>query len=406
MPTPSAHALLSASAAHRWMRCTAAPRFEAQFPPGTSKYAEEGTLAHKVCELKARKYFEIMSGKKFNAELDALKADPNWKDEMLRTSDVYVQYLKEKAFSFKTTPHIAFEIKVDLSEWIPEGFGTSDCAMIGDDTLHITDYKHGQGVPVSPVNNEQLMLYALGTLRHYLPVFGNQIQKVSMAIVQPRISEEVQEFALTKEALLLWGESIKPVAQTAYSGSNAAFVPGDHCRFCRGKAVCKARAEYNIALEEFKDYITPDKADPMAPDKNILTNGEIGVLLDRGQYVVDWYNDLRDYSLQALLRGEEIPGYKAVEGRSNRKLSDVDTAMDRLMGQGYDKALLYDYTPKSLTELEKLTGKKRFSEIVGDLIIKPAGKPTLVTVEDKREPYSSAVADFGGIVNDGTGNNS
>ena len=405
MPTPSEHALLSASSAHRWMRCTAAPRFEAQFPPGTSKYAEEGTLAHKVCELKARKYFETMSTRAYNTDLEALKADPSWKDEMLRTSDVYVQYLKEKAFSFKATPHVAFEIRVDLREWIPEGFGTSDCVMIGDDTLHITDYKHGQGVPVSPVNNEQLMLYALGTYRHYLPVFGDRIQKVSMAIVQPRISEEVSEFALSKEALLSWGESVKPVAQTAFTGNGAVFNPGDHCRFCRGKAVCKARAEYNISLEQFVDYITPDKVDT-APEKNVLTNGEIGVLLDRGQYIVDWYNDLRDYSLQAILRGEEIPGYKAVEGRSNRKLSDTDKAMERLMKQGFDKALLYDYVPKSLTELEKLTGKKAFGEIMGDLIIKPAGKPTLVTLSDKRESYSSAAADFGGIVNDGTGNDS
>ncbi len=402
MPTPSEHALLSASSAHRWMHCTAAPLFELQFPPGTSKYADEGVLAHKVCELKARKYFTVMSGKAFDAELNELKADPNWKDEMLRTADAYVQYLKEKAFSYPTTPHITFEIKVDLTDWIPEGFGTCDCVMIGADTLHITDYKHGQGVPVSPIENPQMRLYALGALKLYRPVFGDRIQKVSMAIVQPRITEDVNEDVITVQELLDWGNDLKPIAEKAYNGQGE-FVPGDHCRFCRGKAVCRARAVQNTALEEFKNCIPPNKVSTADPTKtvDVLTNAEIGDLITRGQFLEDWYKDLKEYAVQAILNGEEIPGYKLVEGRSNRKFTDVDAAMKRMEDKGFQKAVLYDYSPKSLSELEKLTGKKEFAEIMKGLIVKPAGKPTLVTDDDKRDAYSSAKADFGGIADGG-----
>lgn len=398
MPTPSEHALLSASSAHRWMHCTAAPLFELQFPPGTSKYADEGVLAHKVCELKARKYFTVMSGKAFDAELNELKADPNWKDEMLRTADAYVQYLKEKAFSYPTTPHITFEIKVDLTDWIPEGFGTCDCVMIGADTLHITDYKHGQGVPVSPIENPQMRLYALGALKLYRPVFGDRIQKVSMAIVQPRITEDVNEDVITVQELIDWGNDLKPIAEKAYNGQGE-FVPGDHCRFCRGKAVCRARAVQNTALEEFKNCIPPNKVSTADPAKTVtvLTNEEIGDLITRGKFLEDWYNDLKEYAVQAMLNGEEIPGYKLVEGKSNRAFTDLDQAIERMKKEGFKEAVLYERKPLSLSKMEELTGKKEFARIMKGLIVKPTGKPTLVDKDDKREPYSSAKADFGGI---------
>lgn len=394
MPTPAEHALLSASAAHRWMVCTAAPLFEEQFPASTSPYAEEGTLAHSVCELTARKYFTAMPTRKYNAELAALKEKPRWKDEMLHTADAYVQYLKEKSFSFEQMPHVAFETRVDLREWIPEGFGTCDCIMIGGDTLHITDYKHGQGVAVSAIGNPQMRLYALGALSHYRPVFGARIKRISMAIVQPRITEEVKEDVMTVEELLDWGAEVKTIAEKAHSGKGE-FVPGEHCKFCRGKNVCRARALQNTALEEFKNCVTPAKANGVNP---ILTDAEIGDLITRGAFLVDWYNDLRDYALAAILDGKTIPGYKVVEGRSNRAFSDADAAINRMVKAGYDKAILFDYKAKSLSELEKITGKKAFAELMKDLIVKPAGKPTLVKETDARSDYSSAAVDFGGIV--------
>ena len=196
MPTPRQHALLSASSAHRWLACTAAPHFEESFPDGTSSYAEEGTLAHAICELYARKKFTVLSTRKFNSELKKLQARPLYSDEMLRTAEAYVDYLTEKAMQYATSPHVAMEVKVDLTAYIPDGFGTCDCIMIGGDTLHITDYKHGKGVPVSAENNPQMRLYALGALRLYGPIYGDQIKRVSMGICQPRLSQEASEDAL------------------------------------------------------------------------------------------------------------------------------------------------------------------------------------------------------------------
>lgn len=232
MPTPTEHALLSASSAHRWLVCTAAPRFEAQFPAVTSEYAEEGQTAHSVCELYARKKFTVMTNRKFNAELKMLKERPYYADEMLKTAETYVEYLTEKAMSYKEKPYVTQEIKVDFSDYVPEGFGTCDCVMIGGDTLHITDYKHGKGVPVSAVGNPQMRLYALGALKFFAPVFGDTIKNVSMGICQPRLSEEASEEHLTVDELKMWGESIKPLAKEAHDGPGV-FCPGEHCRFCQ-----------------------------------------------------------------------------------------------------------------------------------------------------------------------------
>lgn len=364
MPTPNSHALLSASSAHRWLACTAAPHFEENFPNGTSTYAEEGTLAHSICELYARKKFTVMTTRKFNAELKKLQANPIYQDEMLKTAEAYVEYLTEKAMSYASIPHVVFETKVDLTDYIPEGYGTCDSIMIGGDLLHITDYKHGKGVAVSAADNPQMRLYALGALKLYRAVYGDQIKRVSMGICQPRLSEEASEDLLTVEDLLAWGESIKPKAQEAYKGPGV-FCPGDHCRFCKGKAQCRARAEQNIGLEEFKDFVPEGKVAPellsLSEDAKkvigvppLLSDVEIGDLLVRGQNLVQWFNDLQSYALDALLNGKDVPGWKVVAGRSNRTFKDADTAVQTIINSGVDKALVYDYKPKSLTELFKL----------------------------------------------------
>lgn len=409
MPTPNAHALLSASSAHRWLKCTAAPLFEQNFPAGTSVYAEEGTLAHSVCELYAKKKFTVMSTRKFNSELKKLQVKPLYSDEMIRTAEAYVEYLTEKAMGYTKMPHFAFEVRVDLTEYIPDGFGTCDCAMIGDDTLHITDYKHGKGVKVDAKDNPQMRLYALGVLKLYLPIFGDTIKKVSMGICQPRLPETVSEDALTVEELLAWGESIKPIAQEAYNGPGT-FCPGDHCRFCRGKAQCRARAEQNSAFADFKDCVPAGKVPPEQASlpaearavlglPPILTDAEIGELLIRAESLVQWYKDLQAYATEALLSGKEIPGWKVVAGRSNRAFKDTDAAIKAVMALGYDEAMLYERKPKTLTEIESLLGKKKFAEALADHVTKPLGKPTLAPTSDKREPYSTAAADFAGAAN-------
>lgn len=411
MATPKAHAVVTASGFERWSHCTAAPRYEEQFPDGeTTVYAAEGTLAHAVCELYGRKKFTVMSTRKFNSELKKLKANELWQDEMLKTAEVYADFLTEKANEYEAIPHIAFEIRVDLSDYIPEGFGTCDCVMIGGDTLRITDYKHGKGVPVSSVNNGQMRLYALGALKLFYPIYGDTIKRVYTAIVQPRITEDVTEEWLTVDELTAWGETeAKPKAQAAFFGMGT-FCAGEWCRFCKGKAECRARAEYYAGFSQYagadvggrmteEDVIAREQADGYGADlPPVLSDAEIGALLVKAEGLAAWYADLQDYAREAILAGREIPGWKVVEGKKVRAFKDADAALDKMRGEGYDDAILYDRKPKTLAQLEKLTGKKRFAEIMGDLITWPPGKPTLVTLDDKRDPYSPVgPGEFAGV---------
>ena len=400
------HALLSASAAERWINCTAAPRYEAQFPATTSEYAEEGTLAHKFCELKTlKKFTTALTERQYKSRLKKLYSEPLYADEMDRTSDAYVEYLTALAMSYNSPPLVNAEVRVDFSRYVPEGFGTCDCVIIGGNKIDIVDYKHGRGVPVPAENNPQMRLYALGALAKYEPFYGDMIKTVQMTVFQPRIQDQPDSETLTVEELKAWGESIKPIAKRAFDNLGE-FVPGDWCRFCRGKAQCRARAEKNSALEDFKDCIIPTLANlkqcekdgqdgiPTAP---ILTHAEIGELLVRGDQLLSWYFDLKDYALSAILKGEEIPGWKAVEGRSNRTFTDSSVAAAAVIAAGYDASLVYERKMKTLTEIEKLMGKEEFAEKMGSHIYKPPGKPTLAPTSDKRAPYSSAAADFGEV---------
>lgn len=392
---PEKHALLSASSAHRWLTCTAAPRFEEHLPASTSEYAEEGRLAHAICELKVQKKFSVMTSRAFTTRMNKLKKDPLYKDEMEKTSDLYIEHLTEQAMLYDITPTVSAEVQVEFEEYVPEGFGTCDCIMIGGDTLSITDYKHGKGVPVSAIGNPQMRLYALGALKRYAPVFGDTIKRVRMTIDQPRITTEPTTDTITVEELLAWGESIKPIAQKAFMGLGE-FVPGEHCRFCRGKAQCRTRANINTALEDFKDCVLPGK--PVLDDlTHVLSDTEIGELLERGKFLIEWYKDLEEYATKALLDGKPIDGWKLVPGRSNRTFTDQDAAVAAIIGAGYDEALVYDRKPKTLSQLETMLGKADFAKIAGQFVIKPYGKPTLAPASDKRETYNPAAADFAGV---------
>lgn len=418
MATPMNHAVVTASGFERWSHCTAAPRYEEQFPDGeTSVYAAEGTLAHAVCELYGRKYFTPMSTRKFNSELKKLKEDELWQDEMTKCAEFYRDFLKEKSNEFGgEIPQTSFEVRVDLTDIIPEGFGTCDCIMIGGDTLRITDYKHGKGVPISSINNGQMRLYALGALKLFAPIYGDTIKRVCTAIVQPRITEDVTEEWLTVDELKAWADEIKPKAQAAYFGLGS-FCAGDWCRFCKGKAQCRARAEYYAGFEQFvgvpldgqasqPEKMAYDQYRDGATDKGIkvpaiLTDEEIGDLLIKAQGLEAWITDLQDYAREAILAGREIPGWKVVEGRQVRAFKDADAAMQRMKGEGFEDAVLYDRKPKTLAQLEKLTGKKRFAELMDGLITWPQGKPTLVTMDDEREPFVPVGPnEFAGVADD------
>ena len=403
---PEKHALLSASSASRWLNCTAAPRFEEGLPESTSEYAEEGRLAHAMGELKVLKKFTVMKASAYASRLNKLKKDPKYDPEMDKTTDLYLEHLMEQAMSYSSPPTVAAEVKVEFTDYVPEGFGTCDCVMIGGDTLCITDYKHGKGVPVSAEGNPQMRLYALGALGRYAPIFGDAIKKVRMSIDQPRLDSYTTE-TITVEELRAWGEKVKPIAQRAFSGLGE-FVPGNHCRFCRGKALCRTRAGVNTALEDFKGFIPLGRSPAMQVDYdttgdrpvNTLTDEEIGDLLIRGQHLLQWYKDLEEYATGALLQGKAIPGWKLVAGRSNRTFTDPDAALKAVIAAGYDEALVYDRKPKTLSELEKLMGEKEFAEKIGSFVVKPLGKPTLAPASDKREAYSPAAADFAEVTRD------
>ena len=397
---PDKHAILSPSAAHRWLHCTPAPRVEAEFPETTSEYAEEGRLAHSVCELAAKKKFTVMNNQTYNSRLKKLKADPKWDDEMLSTAATYVEHLTEHAMRFEHAPYVALEVQVDITDYAPEAFGTCDCVMIGGDELIITDYKHGKGVPVSAQDNPQMLLYALGALKLYRPIYGDMIRRVSTYIDQPRLGS-YDGASMTVEELLAWGESIKPKAAAAFMGTGE-FAPGEWCRFCRAKAKCRARANQNTALEDFKDCIPLGRSIPMQAEydatgfkpSNCLTDEEIGALLVRAEGLVAWYDDLKEYALAACLNGKTIPGWKAVEGRSTRAWTDRDAALEALVAGGVEEAIIYDRVPKTLAQLEKVIGKQRFGELVGGMITKSPGKPALAAESDKRPAYNGAAADF------------
>lgn len=384
----SSHALLSPSSAHRWLNCPLAPRLEAQLPEKTSEYAKEGTVAHSVCEIAAKKKFKKVKAAEYNKVIKKLKTSSLWDDEMLHTAETYVEHLSERAMAFENEPYIAFEVKVDISDYVPECFGRCDCIMFGGDTLIITDYKHGKGVPVSAKENPQLMLYALGALKLYQPLFGAALQKVEIFIDQPRI-DSYEGWTISVKELLDWGAEVKPKAEMAFAGFGE-YHAGDWCRFCRANGKCKAQAEQQTgAFEDFKDADGSLNA--------LLSPAEIGDALERGQSIIAWYEALKENALESILNGTEVPGWKAVEGRSLRCWSDQDKALEKLQEAGIDRAVIYDSVPRTLAQLEKQLGKKKFKELVGDLVIKPQGKPTLASADDSRKEYSKAATDFAAV---------
>ncbi len=396
MNTERKHALLSASSAHIWMRCTPSARLGESFPDNAGKDAEEGTLAHEIAELKLRKAFiEPMSARTFNTRMNKLKKDPLYQEEMQGYTDTYIEYITECAMKYNHTPIVAAETRLDYSAWVPEGFGTGDAVIVGNDTLQIVDLKYGKGVPVSAEGNVQLRLYALGALGLYDIVYP--ISRIKMAIVQPRL-DSITEDEITVKELLDWAENVvKPTALQAWEGKGE-FHPseeadGGWCRFCRAKSQCVARAYNNQKL--MNDFGAPPvKEKPV--DFKLLTNAEIGKALRRAEPFVKWVKDMKEYALAAILKGETVPGWKAVEGRSNRVFSDADKAFAALMAAGFDEALLYK--PKehiTLTEAEKLAGgRAKFTEICGKYVDKPYGAPKLAHEDDKSPPYDKVAADF------------
>lgn len=369
---PTQHALLSASSAHRWLHCTGSPLLEKEFPDTTSVYAQEGTLAHELCELKLKKYTTVMPKGAYTRAHNKIMKSELWQNEMESTSEAYLEYVKEIMLACEIAPAVLIEKRVDFSRYVPEGFGTADCLILAGDTLHVIDYKHGKGVVVDADHNPQMMLYALGAMDELSLLY--RFQSVHMVIVQPRVSN-ISEFTMTADELIKWGETaVKPKAEAAISGKSE-FEAGDWCRFCRAKQQCKTRYESN-------DSLYPELS--AQHDPRLITLAELGEYLKRGKDMAAWLEDMKEYALSESLAGADVPGWKAVEGRGSRAFTDTDEAVDILIKNGIDESVLYERRVLTLAQMEKAVGKKVFGEIVGNLVVKNPGKPTLVEESDKR----------------------
>lgn len=385
MGAPTTHAKLSSSSAYRWISCPGSVKLSEQFPSTSSVYADEGTLAHDAAEqLIKTKKVTVAHKKKidtFYKEHPALQGSAS---EVIEALEPYVDFVQEEyqdALKEDTSAQLLTEQKVDLSAWIPEGFGTTDVAIIGGKTLHIIDLKFGKGVPVFAEGNPQLRLYALGTLAMLDVIYD--IDKVKMTIYQPRL-ENVSSTRISAEDLKTWGkEVVKPAALLALT-DEAPFAAGNWCQFCPAKQQCRARAESFLKLEVYRK-------------KTLLSNEEIGELLGEVEGLTKWAEDLRDGALTRALEGESFPGWKVVEGRSNRKYKgSEEDIVKQCESAGYDKALLFESKLLTVTSMEKMMGKKQFAEVLGGFIEKPQGKPTLAPESDKRPAITnnSAADDF------------
>lgn len=369
---PTQHALLSASSAHRWLHCTGSPKLEQEFPDSTSVYAQEGTLAHELCELKLKKYTTVMPKGAYTRAHNKIMKSELWQNEMEGTSEIYLEYVKGIMLACEIAPAVLIEKRVDFSRYVPEGFGTADCLILAGDTLHVVDYKHGKGVVVDADHNPQMMLYALGAMSELSLLY--RFKFVHMTIVQPRVNN-ISEFTMTADELIEWGEKVvKPKAEAAISGKGE-FEAGDWCRFCRAKQQCKTRYESN-------DSLYPELSE--RHDPRLITLDELGEYLKRGRDMAAWLEDMKEYALSESLAGADVPGWKAVEGRGSRAFTDTDEAVDTLIKNGIDESVLYERRVLTLAQMEKAVGKKAFGELVGDLVVKNPGKPTLVEESDKR----------------------
>lgn len=384
-----AHAVLPPSAAHRWSLCTRSARIEEQLPDTTSEAASEGTLAHEICEVKLRGYFDTpnMTKRKQTAALKKLKENSQYAPEMEGHTEAYLDFIKGQYISLKK-PVIAIEKSLDMSRWVPEGRGTADCIILSGSTLIVNDFKYGKGVKVFAKENPQLKLYALGALAAYELIYD--IKTVRVCIIQPRL-DHIDEWETSVEDLLAWGEWIKERAAIAFDGGGE-FAPGEEqCRFCRARATCKARADYNVQLA-FSDPVAGTDAPAIADDPVFITNDMIGKYLELGQDVARWLDELMAHALSECLAGHEVDGWKAVEGRAgNRTWTDQAAAFEALKAGGIKEALLWERKPVSLSNLEDVIGKKDFTALVGKYIMRPPGKPALVRASDKRPAITNKV---------------
>lgn len=384
------HALLSPSSAHRWMACTPSARLEELMPDKAGEAAAEGSFAHSICEAQLRVRNGMMKHSDFNDIMTAAQANPFYSEDMLTYVSTYVTLIEEKlneARARNSDAQLFVEVVLDLKDYIPQGFGTADAIIIADNTLEVVDFKYGKGVPVTAYQNAQMKIYALGAIKKfgYLFAFDN----VRMTIVQPRL-DSISSFELSVSELIGWGSGdLRVSAQLAFEGAGTYSV-GEHCRFCRAFAQCKARRDEALDLLRYE-----------AIKEDLLDKADIADILSRSASVKQWLTAVEEFALdQAVNHDVSYPGYKLVEGRSIRQYSDADKVADTLTAAGYDESILYKRTLLGITDMQKVLGKKAFDSLLDGLLYKPQGKPTLVTIDDKRAEWkASAESDFQDVIN-------
>lgn len=372
------HAYLSASASHRWLACPPSAKLCANILDQASEYAQQGTDCHELCAYLVEKALG-------RDVIDPTENLTYYDAEMQNCAEEYRNYVLEQieaAKEFCKDPQVMIEQRLDFSRGVENGFGTGDCVIVADEVLQIIDYKHGLGILVSAGDDEyggnsQMMCYALGALE----VFGDiyDINQIKMTIFQPR-RNNISTYTISKEDLLKWADEVlAPTAQLAYVGKGE-FNAGDHCTFCKVKATCRKRAEYNLELAKY-DFKMPATLD----------DTEIAAILEKVDEMISWGNDIKDYALQQAQSGVHFEGWKIVEGRSNRKYTDENAVADTVKDAGFDP---YEKKLLGITSMSTLLGKKKFEELLGGLIYKPPGKPTLVPESDKRPAMNTAKDDF------------
>lgn len=371
---PIKHALLGASSAARWIACPPSARATENLPGETSKYAEEGTRAHELCEKALRyKLAKWEAGIPFDLLSDW--AQQSMPTEMFNAVCRYTSFIHDLWVGFYCRPGVFIEQEVDVSQWVPGGFGTCDCLLIGDGILHIIDFKYGQGVPVNPERNPQLMYYALGAYALFEGI--EEVSTVRLSIVQPRMQEEPQTWEISLADLLAWArEVLQPAAEMAWKGEGV-YHPGGHCRFCKAYPSCRAWQKQYGPLAGFEPY----------PEPATLSDEELGEWLQKLEGLAAYAKDLEEYAQQALMEGRTLPGWKLVQGRSTRKWTDQDAAFRQMQADGINEAMLYTRTPITLTVAEKMIGKKKFAETMSAFITKAPGAPKLAQTSDPRPAY-------------------
>lgn len=367
------HALLSASASHRWLNCPPSARLGESYEDITSAYAAEGADAHSLCEYKVKLALGL-SCRDPTADL------AYYNEEMESCADGYAAYIVELVAAAKqacTDPVVLIEQRLDFSHYVPNGFGTGDCVIVADGVLQVVDFKFGQGVLVEAEGNPQMQLYALGALTLFEGLYD--IDTVSMSIYQPR-RYNVSVYTVSKEALYQWAEEVlKPAAELAYDG-NGEYQCGEWCRFCKAKSECRERADCNMKLADY-DFKRPP----------LLEDAEIVSILGKLDALLLWASDIREYALQAALSGKHWAGWKLCEGRSSRKYSDEIAVAQAVCEAGLDP---YERKLLGVTAMSAKLGKKRFEEILGRYIERPPGKPALVPESDARPAIHTAQEDF------------